>query len=100
LLLATAELRKRRQNHAKESSITAKRLAEFLASAQAHEVVLLQRLQDVEAQDVFAQMGGIQGNQRSEPTQPTPPTTPQPGQGQSEEEEDVYADLEIYQEYS
>ncbi len=80
------------------TSITAKRLAEFLASAEAHEVVLTQRLQDAELQDVFAQMGGMRSHQSSE----------QPPQTQDEasseplppgEEEDVYAGLEIYEEY-
>src|SRR6266702_2372393 len=66
LLLATTELRKRRQEHAKHASITAKRLAEFLASVEAHEVLLTQRLQDAELQDVFAQMGGMNSHQGSE----------------------------------
>src|SRR6266568_7950375 len=66
LLLATTELRKRRQEHAKHTSITGKRLAEFLASAEAHEVLLTQRLQDAELQDVFAQMGGMNSHQGSE----------------------------------
>jgi transposase InsO family protein len=57
LLLASSELRKRYQNHSGESSITAKRLADFLASASAHEEVLKQRQHDLEARDVFAQMG-------------------------------------------
>jgi len=101
LLLATAELRKRQQNHAKEISITGKRLAEFLASTEAHEVVLTQRLQDAEAQDVFAQMGGVQSHElREKPLdeQASPMISP-PEQMQGEEEEDVYAGLEIYQEY-
>jgi putative transposase len=102
LLLATIELRKRRQEHAKHTSITGKRLAEFLASAEAHEVVLTQRLQDAEVQDVFAQMGGMKSNLvgekpvhlseeeiRNTHTEPLPPG----------EEEDVYAGLEIYEEY-
>jgi transposase InsO family protein len=58
LQLASAELRKRYQNHAGESAITAKRLAEFLASVESHEKVLMQRLHDLEARDVFARMGG------------------------------------------
>ena len=101
LLLATAELRKRQQNHAKETSITGKRLAEFLASAEAHEVVLTQRLQDAEAQDVFAQMGGVQDHEpREKPLdeQASAVISP-PEQTQGEEEADVYAGLEIYEEY-
>jgi putative transposase len=57
LQLASAELRKRYQNHRGESSITAKRLADLLASAGAYEAVLTQRLHDLEARDVFARMG-------------------------------------------
>jgi putative transposase len=101
LLFATAELRKRQQNHAKETSITGKRLAEFLTSAEAHEVVLTQRLQDAEAQDVFAHMGGVQGKQVQEKPldEQTASLIAQAEQGPGEEEEDVYAGLEIYEEY-
>ncbi len=101
LLLATAELRKCQQNHAKGTSMRGKRLAEFLASAEAHEVVLTQRLQDAEAQDVFAQMGGMQGNEPSEQLidEQASPLLAQAEQAQRGEEEDVYAGLEIYEEY-
>jgi putative transposase len=101
LLLATAELRKRQQNHSKEVSITGKRLAEFLAEACAQEVLLTQRLQDVEAQDVFAQMGGVQGNEPREKRleEQAAPALSSPEQGQGEEKEDVYAGLEVYGEY-
>jgi transposase InsO family protein len=57
LRIASAELHKRYHNHAGEAAVTAKRLADLLASAEAHEEVLMQRLQDLEARDVFAQMG-------------------------------------------
>ena len=58
LRIASAELRKRHQDHSREAAVTAKRLADFLASAQAHETVLMQRLHDLEARDVFLHMGG------------------------------------------
>ncbi|HEY4383115.1 MAG TPA: hypothetical protein VGN34_01385, partial [Ktedonobacteraceae bacterium] len=102
LLLATTELRKRRQEHAKHSSITGKRLAEFLASAEAHEVVLTQRLADAELQDVFAQMGGMKSHQSNAEALSTNDEASQIMQREPEqvyEEEDVYADLEIYEEY-
>ena len=98
MLLATTELRKRRQAHAKHTSITAKRLAEFLASAETHEVVLTQRLQDAELQDVFAQMGGMSTHQSSEQL----PQTKDEGCSEPSaagEEENIYAGLEIYEEY-
>jgi putative transposase len=67
--LASAELRKRHQNHAGDAAVTAKRLAELLACAQEHELVLLQRLQDLEGRDVMAQLGGY----RMEVEEPTAP---------------------------
>ena len=58
LQFASAELRKRYQNHRGEVAITARRLADLLAKASDYETVLLQRLQDLEARDVFARMHG------------------------------------------
>jgi transposase InsO family protein len=58
LQLASAEVRKRYQNHRGEVAITARRLADLLAKASDHEIVLLQRLQDLEARDVVARMHG------------------------------------------
>jgi putative transposase len=97
LLLATTELRKRRQEHAKHTSITAKRLAEFLASAEAHEVLLAQRLQDAELRDVFAQMGGMSSYQSNE--QPVSTKEEECSGPPLPDEEDAYAGLEIYEEY-
>ena len=103
MLLATAEMRKRLRNQSKELAITGRRLAEFLAAAEAHEVVLTQRLQDAEAHDVLAQMGGYQGvlHKEREPLSDvqTHSQMPTSEQEQSEEEADVYAGLEIYEEY-
>lgn len=55
--IASAELRKSQQNHARGASVTAKRLADFLASAEAHEAVLAQRQHDLETRNVLARMG-------------------------------------------
>ena len=49
LMLATAELRRRQQRHQQQLPITARQLADFLASLEAEELLLIQRLQDVEA---------------------------------------------------
>ena len=101
LLLATAELRKRLQEQAKHQAITAKRLAEFLADAREHEAVLMQRQRDAEAQDVFAQLGGYRKEppQIEAPTPSTPAQRPMTEQEPAEEETDVYAGLEVYEEY-
>jgi transposase InsO family protein len=113
LQIATQELRKRHQNHAREAAITAKRLADFLASAQAHETILMQRLHDLEARDVFAHLGGYQmsmlGQAQEEVEEmPTPsPIAQKPelvsvqitdDQAVDEDDEDL-EDLEEYGEY-
>jgi len=103
LLRASAEMRKRLRNQSKELAITGRRLAEFLASAEAHEVVLTQRLQDAEAHDVLAQMGGYQAALHKEQEHLSDDQTlsqiAPSEQDQSEEEANVYAGLEIYAEY-
>jgi hypothetical protein len=48
-MLATAELRRRHQNHSAGFHITARRLAEFLQSVEAEETLLTQRLRDGES---------------------------------------------------
>ncbi|MBC8450393.1 MAG: hypothetical protein H8D78_21880 [Chloroflexi bacterium] len=58
MMLATAELRKRNQRHTRQFAITARRLADFLASLDAEEALLEQRLRDSEAQDVLAIIEG------------------------------------------
>jgi putative transposase len=102
LLLATAELRQRLRTQAKDIAITGKRLAEFLASAQAHEALLLQRLRDAEAQEVLAQMGGSQSSSRTEKDacrdETTAGMTSPPVLEPGAQEADVYAGLEIYEE--
>lgn len=55
--LASTLLRRKKQRHAQSFIINAKRLAEFLSSVEAKEALLLQRLHDREARDVFVQMG-------------------------------------------
>lgn len=53
LRLASIELHKRQQNHARQSTISALKLATFLNSLEAQEALLVQRLRDAEARDVF-----------------------------------------------
>ena len=49
MMIATAELRKRSQDHSREFKVTARRLADFVASVEAEESLLIQRLQDAAA---------------------------------------------------
>ncbi len=59
--LASAELRRRQQRHGQRLPITARLLADFLASLEAEEVVLEQRLRDAEAAGVLEPLVGDLG---------------------------------------
>jgi transposase InsO family protein len=58
LMLATAELRRRNRSHTQQFTVTARRLADFVASLEAEEVLLEQRLRDAEAKDVLVIIEG------------------------------------------
>jgi len=58
LKLASAELRKRSSNHGRQSQVSAKNLAEFLASVEAQEALLEQRSYDAEVREVFRVIDG------------------------------------------
>ena len=57
-MLATAELRRRAQQHTAQFAVTAKKLADFLASAEGERLLSTQRARDREAKDVLASMQG------------------------------------------
>jgi len=52
LMLATAELRRRTHHHAGQFTVTAKKLADFLASAEGEHVLRMQRTKDREANSI------------------------------------------------
>lgn len=56
LMLATAEMRRRVQQHAGQVTVTAKKLADFLASAEGEHALRVQRTKDREAKDVVAKI--------------------------------------------
>jgi len=58
MMLATAELRRRAQQHTAQFTVTAKKLADFLASAEGERLLSTQRARDREAKDVRAIMHG------------------------------------------
>src|SRR6266516_1648075 len=53
MLLASKEIRRQHQLHTANAAVTARRLADFLAQASAHEAVRQQRLRDLEARAVL-----------------------------------------------
>ncbi len=56
--LASAELRRRQQRHNQQFRVTARQLADFLASVEGEEVVLEQRLRDAEARTTLEPLVG------------------------------------------
>ena len=61
LMLATAELRRRAQQHTDQFTVTAKKLADFLASAEGEHVLRVQRAKDREAKDILSRIQVGQG---------------------------------------
>jgi putative transposase len=53
LKLASSEIRKRDRNHTKNNKVSAKKLANFIASAEAQEALFQQRTRDFETQQVL-----------------------------------------------
>ena len=58
MMLATGELRRRAQQHTAQFTVTAKKLADFLASAEGDRLLSTQRARDREAKDMLALMHG------------------------------------------
>lgn len=90
--LATAELRKRNQLHGQRLTITARKLANFLTSLEAEELLLEQRLRDAEARAMLTP------KEQSMPTQTTDlhekETHPIASSGQDKDETmDIYEDF-------
>ena len=109
LQCASAEIRKRYQNHRGEAAITARRLAELLAKASDYETVLIQRQHDLEARDVFTLMHGYQQAMTLEELPPAVLTEVATG-GENQQEDVVHAhalvldpdeeeELDDYEEY-
>ena len=78
LMLATAELRRRAQQHAGQLTVTAKKLADFLASAEGEHILRVQRAKDREAKDVLSKTQAGQG-EMSGNTGPGEGTAPDAG---------------------
>lgn len=80
LMLASAELHKRHQQHNQHATLTARQLADFLASLEAEELLLEQRLRDAQAREVRGDPArpGMEGPKKAEMA---PPVESQPATG-------------------
>ncbi|HAF14083.1 MAG TPA: hypothetical protein DCK99_10370, partial [Blastocatellia bacterium] len=59
LMIATKELRALKNSHSQQFTVTAKKLADFLESVEAEEVMLVQRLRDMEGRKVFEKINNV-----------------------------------------
>ena len=57
MMIAAAELHKRHRDHSRQFKLTARRLADFVASAESEESLLVQRLQDAAARRIRVDSG-------------------------------------------
>lgn len=82
LMLASAELHKRHQQHRQHATLTARQLADFLASLEAEELLLEQRLRDAQAREARgdATRPGMEGAPKAERAAPV---ESQPATGKS-----------------
>ena len=78
-MIASAELRKRAQTHARQSALTARKLADFLISVEAEEILRAQRLRDWEAQSVVRLIDGNSGTRAPARVRDARDATPRPG---------------------
>lgn len=99
LKIATSELRKRTYKYHKQSKTSAKKLADFLSSVEAEEILLEQRLHDAEAEEVFKV---IEGGKAFKPSVMTNITSDDLNLSQKENEEyssDSDLTLVVYEEF-
>ena len=90
VMLATAELRRQHQGRGRRFTITARRLADFLVSVEAEEVLLEQRLRDAEARDVLCILdGGLLPLSHHEPVPSSPSGAKEEGKEKCPEEPTV-----------
>lgn len=99
LMIATKELRALKSSHSRQFTISAKKLADFLESVEAEEVMLMQRLRDAEGRKVFEKINSDVPAAKDEypPVVQSAETSGDTAtDGSSSEEE---AELEIYEEF-
>ncbi len=113
LKLASSEIRKRGQNHTKTKKVSAKKLADFIASAETQEALLSQRTRDFETKQVLQMVEGkvtpitqyqnkIEASNKQEVALSKSPleNIQQPEPTEEETETDLdFDELEVYEEF-
>ena len=78
MMLATTELRQQQHRHMRHFTVTARQLADFLASLEAEEALLEQRQRDAEAKDVLAIIEGGRAAEHPASTRTEPDRSARP----------------------
>ena len=111
LKLASSEIRKRDRNHTKNNKVSAKKLANFLASAEAQEALFKQRSHDFETRQVIQIIEGKvtplaqHQNQSDRPQEVAirlskPSTIDEPESTENQSDTDLeWDELEVYEEF-
>jgi hypothetical protein len=94
-MLATKELRASKTNHSQQFNFTAKKLADFLESVEAEEVMLKQRLCDAEGRKVLEKINGGSAAQDNG----IPSTALQSNKNNTAEMKNETETLEVYGEF-
>jgi hypothetical protein len=98
-MIATKKLRALKSSHSRQFTISAKKLADFLESVEAEEVMLIQRLRDAEGRKVFEKINSDGPAPEAEypPVVRSTETSVNSATEESSSEEE--AELEIYEEF-
>jgi putative transposase len=101
LMLATAELRRRAQKHTGQFTLTAKKLADFLACTEGDRVLGDQRTRDREAKGILTQIcGGLAAGSRNTPVvEPDAPAVNSPVSSRESPRTLSVDELAVYEEY-
>lgn len=99
LMIATKELRALKNSHSQQFTVSAKKLADFLQSVEAEEVMLMQRLRDAEGRTVLDKIN----SSTAKPEEFELPAVSKIDSDSSSEEtsrsEDAEETLEVYEEF-
>jgi putative transposase len=101
LMLGTAELRRRAQKHTGQFTLTAKKLADFLACAEGDRVLGTQRTRDREAKGILTQICGslADGSRNTTVVEPGAPEVNSPVPSRESPKTLSLDELAVYEEY-
>ena len=98
IMLVSQELRKQHKNHSKQFVVTASALAKFLNQTELQEEILLQRMKDMEAKDIFKVID-VRSTQEHKPSESSVLLFPENNIESAESIEDITEEIKPYEEF-